>query len=113
MSIDWSLIKREFAALGLSVIHYNNKPNANGTDCWVKRAKGRPLSVEIKYLRKTKNGGWQVDPVSPSRIGDDLIAIIMNTEYVLIEPMKDHLISCGPKGYRHFSLLFNSGARSL
>lgn len=99
------IVTREFAALGFSVLHWNDHPSNNGVDCWVQKNKGRPLSVEVKLLRKQKSGMVQCDPVSKGRASDDLIAIIMNTEYVLIEPMRDHLKACSPKGTRQFTLL--------
>jgi len=99
------LVTREFAALGFSMLHFNDKPNANGPDCWVHKEGKRPLSVEIKRARRMKNKTLQVECIHKSRASDDLIAIIFNTEYVLIEPMKDHLKSCSPKGTRQFTIM--------
>lgn len=99
------ILEREFAALGFSIIFFNEKPESNGPDLWVIKKGKRPLSVEIKMLRKQQNGMHQVDPVSESRKSDDLIAIIFNSEYVLIEPMSDHLKCCSPKGTRQFTLM--------
>lgn len=99
------IIEREFAALGFSLIYWNDKPNANGIDCFVQKRSARPLSVEIKTLRKnTRTRAMSVEPVgNQSRC--DLIAIIINTEYVLIEPMEQHLKCCGPKGWRPLTML--------
>lgn len=99
------LLESEFAALGFNFLYYNKKPSANGVDLWVKKNAGRPLSVEIKKVRKLKNGTYQCDSVQKNRINDDLIAIIINSEYVLIEPMKHHLNTCSPRGTRQFTLL--------
>ncbi len=71
----------------------------------VKKKGKRPLSVEIKTIRRFKNGSAKTDAVSKPRLNDDLIAIVFNTEYVLIEPMEHHLKSCGPKGTRAFTKL--------
>lgn len=98
-------IEREFAAIGFNVIHWNEKPSANGVDVWVQKNQQRPLSVEVKQARHQKNGCVQVEPVSSVRRKDDLIAIILNTEYVLIEAMQDHLKTCSPKGTRQMTLL--------
>ena len=102
------LIKTAFSTIGFNLIYFNETPQANGVDCWVKSTKGRPMSVEIKKLRKnSKTGAISVEPVSRNRKADDFIAIIFNKNYVLIEPMKDHLKCCGPKGYRPMTI-FNS-----
>ena len=100
------IVEQEFSALGMPVIFWNEKNNANGVDCWVKNKDGKPLSVEVKLCKKKVNGALQVDPVNGHRRKDDLIAIIVNSEYVLIEPMKDHLKLCSPKGTRNLTLMF-------
>lgn len=100
------LIEREFAALGFSLIWFNNTPNANGPDAYVQKQnkKNRPMSVEIKKLKiNNKTKAASVDPVSLPRRGDDFIAIIINSEYVLIQPMKEHLLLCGKQGFRPMS----------
>lgn len=99
------ILIREFSALGFDVIFFNEQPNANGPDMWVKKNKRKPLSVEIKKVRQHKNRMWATCPVSKNRQNDDLIAVIFNSEYVLIEPMKDHLKCCSPKGTRQFTLM--------
>jgi len=85
------VIEKAFSNIGFEVIHFNDKPNANGVDCWVKKQTGKPLSVEIKRVRinKSSHGQLQVEPVSKPRLSDDLIAIIFNDNYVLIEPMEE------------------------
>lgn len=94
-----------FKKLGLKCIGFGHK-NANGPDCY---AVGENISykVEIKTVKKMTNGALQVLPVEKNRINDDLIAIVIN-DYVLIEPMKDHLKLCSKQGYRAIS-----GLRSL
>lgn len=99
------LIVQEFAALGFSVIHWNDKPNENGVDCWVKKPHQRPLAVEIKKARRLKLKQVQVDPISKQRQQDDLIAVICNSEYVLIEPMSDYLKCCSKRGTRNLTLM--------
>lgn len=100
-------ISKSFEALGFSVLYWNDKPSANGVDCWVQKNNGRPLSVEVKLIREHSAGSMRCDPVSKARTNDDLIAIIVNPAYVLIEPMKDHLKACSPKGTRQLTLIFN------
>lgn len=97
------LIEREFAALGFSLLFWNTKPTSNGPDCFVRKGKGRPLSVEIKTVKRKNNGCLQTDPVSDNRKKDDLVAIIINSEYVLIDSMSNHLKCCGTKGTRQFT----------
>ncbi len=103
-------LKEEFAVLGLKIIHSPRSINCNGPDLWVQRKSGRPLSVEVKKVRRLKNKTVQVPSVERSRRNDDLIAIICNSEYILIEPMKDHLKCCSTKGTRQLTLLL--GGRS-
>jgi hypothetical protein len=103
-----TLLKQAFASLGLDIIHFPNNKQINGVDLWVQRKGGRPLSVEIKQARKQRNGCVQVDPVCPDRRKDDLVAIILSSQYVLIEPLKDHLLACSPKGTRQLTLLLGS-----
>lgn len=90
-------IKQAFDALGFSVLSVGKK-NANGPDMWILK-NGLPKSVEIKVASRTPSGSLQVHPVEPNRMQDDLIAIQIN-DYILIEPMRDHLKLCAPKGYR-------------
>ncbi len=97
-------IENAFISLGFSFHYLPENKNANGPDLWVEPKKGRPLSVEIKHSRVLKNGTIQVPPVSPMRRNDDLIAIVIN-DYVLIEPMKDHLKSCSPNRTRQLTLM--------
>lgn len=99
------ILIREFAALGFDVLFFNEKPSANGPDMWVRKNKGPPLSVEVKKIREQQKGMWQVDPVSKDRQSDDLISIVFNSEYVLIEPMQDHLKCCSQKGTRQFTIM--------
>ena len=97
------LIERGFAALGFSVVFWNSKPSANGQDCFVQKWGKRPMSVEVKKVRKLSNGTSQCEPVSNDRKKDDLIAIILNREYVFIDSMENHLKCCSPKGTRQFT----------
>ncbi len=99
------ILEREFAALGFDVLFFNEKPSANGPDVWVRKNNGKPISVEVKKIRQQEKGMWSVDPVSKSRQNDDLIAIVFNSEYILIEPMIDHLKCCSPKGTRQFTIM--------
>ena len=104
-----TLIETEFSALGFHVIYWNEKPNSNGPDCWVQKNKQRPLSVEIKTVKKKANKAYQVDPVSKPRMGDDIVAIVLNTEYVLIQPLREHLALCSKGGTRNLTILCKGG----
>ncbi len=75
------------------------KPTANGPDIWVTK-NGKPYSVEVKVCKTTKRKSVQVPPVEKNRIGDDFIAIVHPSGYILFEPMKHHLKNCTEKGYR-------------
>ena len=102
------LIESEFSRLGFSILFYNETPTSKGVDCVVQKGKSRPLNVEIKTIKINKKAkSCSVKPIGRLRAKDDLIAIIINSKYVLIEPMKDHLKSCGPKGHRPLSLLYS------
>lgn len=103
--MDEELLKKTFASLGFDIIHYNKPKSANGVDLWIQRKGKRPLSVEIKKARRHSKGMFTVDPVQKNRQTDDLIAIIMNSQYVLVESMSDHLKCCSPKGTRQFTLI--------
>lgn len=102
-----SLIESTFNHLNYKIIYVNSKINANGPDLWVIKDNKRPLSVEIKIARNTKKTTYAVEPVSIARQKDDLIAIVLNENYVLIEEMKHHLLACSKKGFRQFSTLLN------
>lgn len=99
---DKDLLTEFFSFLGFTILHFNLPKQANGVDMWV-RKDGRPLSVEIKKVRRSKFGIAASDPVSKRRQSDDLIAIIVSSDYVLIESMRDHLRVCSPKGTRQFT----------
>lgn len=101
---DKQLLIDQFSRLGFRVIHFGETPSTNGVDMWVQK-RGRPISVEVKKVREKESGIWGVDPVSPNRRKDDLVAIIVSSEYVLIEAMSDHLKCCSPKGTRQFTIL--------
>ncbi|RTL05285.1 hypothetical protein EKK58_08480 [Candidatus Dependentiae bacterium] len=75
------------------------KKNENGPDIWVLK-NGVPYSIEVKKCKITKRNSVQVPPVEKNRRNDDFIAIIHPSGYILFEPMKHHLSSCTPKGYR-------------
>lgn len=80
------------------------KINANGTDI-VAVSGDRVLRVEVKRATQASKR-WhslRVKPVSSPRRNDDLIAIIMPSGYVLIEPMADHLRCCNKYGSRCFT----------
>ena len=100
-----SLLKRSFRKLGFKIIYSNIGPSVNGVDLWVTGKNTRPLSVEVKKVRRLQNGCYQVDPVSKPRQMDDLIAIVINKNYLIIEEMNHHIRSCGPRGVRTFTTL--------
>lgn len=78
------------------------KKTANGPDVHV-RYKNQILRVEMKKARASSRGNsCQVHAVELGRRADDLIAIEFPSGYILVEPMHDHLLACGPKGSRCF-----------
>lgn len=98
------LIYKIFENLGFKIIYFNDEDSANGQDMFVQKNNNKPLSVEIKTISYKQSGALQVDPVSEKRKKDDLIAIIIEN-YILIEPMEDHLKCCSDSGYRPLTLL--------
>lgn len=106
MTID-DVIKKTFNSLGYKILYVNEKPSANGVDLWVIKDGCRPKSVEIKKVRRQKTGAYQVDPVQKNRVNDDLIAIIVNDKYVLVDDMQNHIACCSTKGTRQFTKLLN------
>jgi len=95
------IIENAFDVLGFKIIYWNDKPNANGVDCVVQKGSNKPLSVEVKKLKiNNKTNALSVEAIHGERRNDDLIAIIINKNYVLIEPMSQHLKSCSIKGFR-------------
>jgi hypothetical protein len=75
--------------------------NSNGVDLFAIK-QDNVLSVEVKraiYPKKDRNV-LRVRGVEKNRKNDDLIAIVLPCGYVLIEPMKHHLLSCNHQGDR-------------
>ena len=99
-------VEAAFKQLKFSIIYFNEVNNANGVDCWVQRSLDRqPLSVEIKKATYDSSGGsMRTEPVMKNRLKDDLIAIVIN-DYVLIEPMEQHLKNCNKSGWRMLTIL--------
>lgn len=94
------LISESFERLGYKIIYWNEKSNANGPDCFVQKDNKKPKSVEIKNIKINKvTKAISIPKVSTPRRNDDFIAIVLN-DYVLIEPMKDHLKLCSKDGSR-------------
>lgn len=97
-SLD-KLVSKALRKMGFKPLEPNHI-NANGVDIFAVK-NNRAFSIEIKKARYPKKGiAVQVDPVLKNRRNDDLIAIVLPSGYVLVEPMKQHLKLCGPKGYR-------------
>lgn len=82
------------------------KPRAktsNGPDLFAIRD-DYVLSVEVKRATTfQKRRAVRVRKVEHNRVNDDLVAIVFPNGYVLLEPMKDHLKSCGKSGERWFT----------
>lgn len=92
--------------LGFKVLSKSKYLSSHGSDLWLIDSNKRPISVEIKRVQVKKcDGSFEIDPVSRNRRNDDLVAIIFPTEYVLIEPMKDHLKNCNKSGRRSITKL--------
>lgn len=97
MNID-ELTVKALRKLGFKPLN-TRATTANGPDLFAIK-NDVAFSVEIKSTRRTKRGSLQVPPVEKNRHNDDLISIVLPSGYVLIEPMRDHLKACTPKGYR-------------
>lgn len=91
-------VKAALDTLGFTVTRVA-KRNENGPDVWALKD-GQPYSFEVKHARILRAKTSQIPPVEKGRRDDDFIAIVLPSGYVLVEPMKDHLKSCSPKGYR-------------
>jgi hypothetical protein len=76
------------------------KKTANGPDLHVQKD-DIIFRVEVKPARLVARS-MAVHPVEELRKHDDLIAIQFPSGYVLVEPMKDHLLACAPCGSRSF-----------
>lgn len=97
---EYSAVIKTLKNMGYKTTAPRSK-NANGPDLFAIKT-DRVLSVEIKSAKaasKTSNV-LRVPPVKKNRINDDLIAIVLPSGYVLVEPMRDHIASCNNSGYR-------------
>jgi hypothetical protein len=97
MNID-DLTVKEIKRFGFKPLKAG-KRNANGPDLTAIK-NNRAYTIEIKRARVTKRGSIQVPPVEKNRIHDDMIAIVLPNERVLLGSMEDHMNLCTPKGYR-------------
>ncbi len=74
--------------------------NCNGVDIYAIGV-DRVLSIEVKRAVQPKGkNGFRVRRVEKKRCNDDLIAIVFPSQYVLLEPMQDHLRCCNKQGDR-------------
>ncbi len=91
---------RTLKRMGYKTTVPRNK-NANGVDIFAIKS-DRVLSVEIKHATPPRKDGnvLRVRKVETNRLKDDLIAIVLPCGYVLIEPMKHHLLACNKQGDR-------------
>lgn len=86
-------VAREFKRLGYKTTKPRHK-NSSGVDIFAIKD-DYVFSVEVKHAKRIKNrNALRVRMVEPNRKRDDLIAIVFPSGYVLIEPMKDHLLCC-------------------
>lgn len=92
---EYSRVVDSLRKMGFHCTQERNK-NANGTDLFAIKD-NYVLSVEIKKASKVKNV-YRTRRVT--RLNDDLIAIVFPFDYVLIEPMRDHLKVCNKQGDR-------------
>ena len=75
------------------------KETASGSDIFAIK-NDYVLSVEIKNAIKASKTRNVLRVRAVSRVNDDLIAIVLPNDYVLVEPMRDHLKCCGKNGER-------------
>ena len=76
--------------------------NSNGPDLNIIK-NDEVFRVEIKELRKTKTGSFQVCPISENRKNDDFVLITYKETIVEFISMQDHLKLCCESGVRIMS----------
>lgn len=81
-----------------------------GPDLILTRGSER-LTCEVKAaIEKSEPGCFSVQPVSPNRKGDDLIAIVLPGDRVHVETMTSHLSQCSKSGLRAVTKLIRRRA---
>ena len=104
------LAKKYFEDKGYSV-RTSLKEGRKGVDIYV-ITDDNIFSVEVKQAlmnkRKDHTGCWFVPPVSQERIHDDLIAIVLPNQEIIIEQMKDHLAACSKNGEKYIITLIRA-----
>lgn len=97
---DLTPVIKTLRKMGYKTTKPRNK-NASGVDIFAIK-EDRVLSVEIKHATVPRPGlnVLRVRGVEPGRQNDDLIAIVLPCGYVLVEPMKHHLLCCNKWGDR-------------
>lgn len=72
---------------------------------------GEELAVEVKTVSRNKGStALYVSSVSPSRIHDDLVALVFPDGKILIETMSAHLAKCGSSGKRSVTTQWKEAA---
>ena len=96
---EYDLVIKTLKKMGYKTTDKRDR-NRNGSDIYA-IANDRVLSVEIKRAVAGKGlNVLRVRKVEMGRRGDDLIAIVLPSNYVLVEPMRDHLLACNKTGDR-------------
>lgn len=85
-----------FKSMGYSV----EQASCQGPDLTLTMG-GIKLTCEVKYAGKQKDrNSWRVAPVFPNRRSDNLIAIVLPDDSVIVQPMSYHLACCSNCGSR-------------
>jgi hypothetical protein len=99
----FDVVSEWFIAMGYKVLAKPD-PQDNNCDMFVV-GKKKAAKVEIKRVRRQKNGGWQSDPVSKNQLKCDLLAFVLPSGSVCVESMDAHLSQSSEGGYRQFNHL--------
>lgn len=87
-------VERHLKFLGYTEIQLTR---FRGPDIKCKSPDGVSLTIEVKSTSRS-GAYWCVGRVSQPRRSDDLIAIVLPNEKVLMEPMREHLSKCHGSG---------------
>lgn len=75
---------------------------------------GERILVEVKtILKQGPTGKFVVTKVKPNRMKDDFVAMVWNNEYIIIEPMNQHLSKCAPTGDRSITKEYGHIIRNM
>lgn len=98
-----SVVCKDIRSLGHTAAAQRN-PTNNGPDIEVWTG-NRGYRVEVKVVKKLRNGGWQIGPLAERNT--DMLAIVLPNKRIIYSSMKDHKKIMGERGYRGVSDYIN------